>query len=66
MEMDTTTSIIEKLGGRKFVGFIFLCVLFTILILAGKLDGQEFVVFITLNFGVYVTGNTVTHINNNG
>ena len=52
----------EKLGGRKFVGFLVVALLFTVLVLFDKVSANEFVQFITLNFTVYVGGNAIEHL----
>ena len=45
------------IGGRKFIGFLVISVLLTILVLANKITGADFTLFITANFGIYVGGN---------
>jgi hypothetical protein len=52
--------MIDKLGGRKFVGFVFVSVLLFALTLTDKITGKEFVDFIIANFGIFVAGNVVT------
>lgn len=49
--------IIDQLGGRKFILFILISILLTILIAINKIDSQEFIKFITVNFGFFVVGN---------
>jgi len=49
--------MIDQAGGRKFVGFIIIAILLTILVLSNKVNAQEFITFITLNYTAYVVGN---------
>jgi len=49
--------MIEQLGGRKFVGFLIIALLLVILVVVNKIDAQEFVTFITLNFATFTAGN---------
>ena len=51
--------MIEKFGGRKFVGFIIVSVMLFALVMIDKITGTEFVSFVTANLGIYVTGNVV-------
>lgn len=54
--------MIESFGGRKFVGFLFITVLLTVLCLFDKITGDAFIQFVTLNFGIFVVGNTIVDV----
>jgi hypothetical protein len=56
--------MIEKLESRKFLGFIFIAVIFTILVMSNKVDASVFISWMTLNFGLYVGGNVVDNATN--
>jgi hypothetical protein len=56
--------MMDALGGRKFIGFLFITVLLFALVFSGKLDVNTFVAFITANFGIFVTGNSIEKITN--
>lgn len=51
--------MLEKLGGRKFVGFLFITILLFVLVILDKLAVGDFTTFLTANFGIYVAGNSV-------
>lgn len=49
--------MIDKIGGRKFVGFIFITCILLVLVVIGKIEAKELLLFITGNYGLYVLGN---------
>ena len=51
--------MMEKLGGRKFVGFMAVALMLFVLVLASKIDAGQFVTFITANLGIYSASNVV-------
>ena len=51
----------QDLGGRKFIGFVLISVLLFVLVFVGKLPIDQFVGFITANFGFFVAGNAIEH-----
>jgi hypothetical protein len=55
-------NMIEQFGGRKFVGFLFVSTLLTLLVVVDKITGSDFVAFITANFGLFVAGNAAEKI----
>lgn len=60
-------SLIDMAGGRKFIGFLLVALMFFVLTLTKTLPVETFVAFITANFGIYVVGNvsdTVASRNN--
>ena len=54
--------MIDKCGGRKFIGFIVVCAMLFALVLMEKITGGEFVAFATANLGIYTAGNVVKAI----
>lgn len=51
--------MIEAVGGRKCFMFLIVAFLLAVLILTDKIDGGEFIKFLTVNFGFLVTGNSI-------
>lgn len=49
--------MLDKIGGRKFIGFLIISFMFFILTVLKILPVDSFVAFITANFGIYVAGN---------
>ena len=58
----TETSILEKLGGRKFIISILLLVGSFILVLVNKLDVSEFIRQSEIILGIYGITNVATKI----
>ncbi len=54
--------MIDKLGGRKFIGFIVVAILLAGLAAVGRIPFDTFVTFVTANFGIYVAGNAAEHV----
>jgi len=49
--------MLEKLGGRKFVGFFIILFILLVLVILKLLPVEQFMTFLTANFGIYVAGN---------
>ena len=54
--------MIDQLGGRKFIGFLLVAAMFFVLVLVRVLPIDQFVAFITANFGIYVVGNVSSSV----
>ena len=52
--------MLDKLGGRKFVGFVIVVALLFMLVLTKYITGQDFVSFVTANLAIYTAGNVVS------
>ena len=51
--------MIERLGGRKFIGFVLVAIMLFVLVILNKITGADFISFITGNFGLYALANVV-------
>ena len=58
-------SMIEKLGGRKYIYTVLLTLLSFVFMLLGKLTPKEFLDFAIVIGGVYTAGNVVGKFSNN-
>ena len=49
--------MLDKLGGRKFIGFIILLVMGFVFVLLSKLPVQDFMTWGTAGLAIYTAGN---------
>jgi len=55
------SDIFDKVGGRKFTGFVFITILGFVLILVKDIKtATDFMTFAFGMFGLYVAGNTIS------
>jgi len=66
--IENNQEFLDKMGGRKFIGFVFITILGFVLILVKDIKiATDFMTFAFGMFGLYVIGNTISKFTvNNG
>jgi hypothetical protein len=57
-------SIIDSLGGRKFVLVVLALISITVLLICGKIEVDQFLMTLEILLGLFFGANAVTHLGN--
>jgi pheromone shutdown protein TraB len=55
--------MLEKLESRKFILFVLIFIVLSVFVMTGKMGVDQFIGWISANYGIFVLGNTLENIN---